>query len=815
MLRFKQLAAASLCLLLTTETIALPVSAAGSKSAAAGTTASADNTKASSQSEDSKDTSKAQAETGAAESSDEKKDADSKSSKTEKDTSEKDSSDDNASDENTSDENTSNEDSETVTVQRATTQDLNEAVMSTNPEDAAAPITEKPDYDETPYVAEFDYSSSVVFSGVFDTNQFYFQIEDYWDTEYAYARVQFTLSQLIGDGPASLTFSLNNEPIYSCKVDYNNGKEQIAYVPIPVSMLNKGYNSFGVTGYVKIYDNDGCIDDLSGANWVCLEDTSFVAVGYDVADSANLISWYPYPYLSSTDASGSQTTIAVSDEMDEGELTAALLLRADLASETDGTDELSLTTISDMESSDSQKVIISLLKNLPEEYQNLLPEDTGDLTDQALILSSGSDNTHTLLITSADSDCLMEAAMLLADETRVSQETGTTAYVSKDASQIMQEELSYSDSNSTYTLTSLSGGGLSYVGPFHQEETIYLPFSGGYVLSGTGKIDLTFRYSENLDFDRSLITVYWGETPVASKKLTKENAGGDTLTFSLPEDVLGNTAGSIKIAFDLELPDLFCSPRMDEMPWAYVAETSTFYLPVGKTGTLSFDNIPAPFELSSRFNDLTVVIPDEMTAAELDTLGQIIAVCGVDISSYGSINVVRAGQFDGDTTDRNLIVLGTYQDNALLRTLNDSLSFQYAEDGTKFESNSSQILSDDYASRIGVTQLLQSPYGEDRAILAVCTTGDAAMQQIRSYLSTDTNKSKLTGDAVIFDTNGEISTYQFLTASKTQNPDLKTFVENNKTTVLFTVVAVSAMLILLLGVLLILVRIHIVKRRDK
>ncbi len=703
---------------------------------------------------------------------------------------------------------------ETTSDTNATSKDLTDAVMKTNPEDASAPITERPEYDEAPYVTEFDYTSSVVFSGVFETNQFYINIPDYWNTQYAYACIQFTASQLIGDGPASLTFSLNNEPIYSCKVAYENGKEQIAYIPIPISRLNKGYNSFGVTGYVRIYDSEGCIDDLSNANWVRLEDSSFIAVGYDLAASENLISWYPYPYLSTSDASGSQTAVATSDSVDEGELAAALLLRADLANETAGEDQLLLTTISGA-ADRSEKVIVSLLENLPTQYRSLLPEDAGTLTDRALILCTGSEDDHTLLVTSSDRDCLMEAAMLLVDETRVSQENTSAAYVNKGASAVMQEALSYSDSNTTYTLTSLAGGGLSYVGPFHQEQNIYLPFSGGYVLSGSGKIDLSFRYSENLDFDRSLITVYWGETPVASKKLSKEDAGGDTLSFTLPEDVIGKYVGSLKIAFDLELPDLFCTPRMDEMPWAYVTETSTFYLPVGKTGTLSFNNMPTPFELSSCFNDLTVVIPDDMTAAEMDTLGQVIACYGANISSYGSISVLRSSQFDGDTLDRNLIVLGTYQDNSLLRILNDSLSFRYTEDGSQFASNSAQILSDSYASRIGIAQLLSSPYGENRAILAICTTGDAAMEQIRSYLSQDKNQSTLTGDAIIFDTDGTINTYQFLTTTASQTPDLKTFVENNKAEILFTVVAVSAMLILLLGVLLVLVRIRIVRKKDR
>ena len=134
------------------------------------------------------------------------------------------------------------------TVQRTSSEELMDAVLSTDPADAASPITAQPQYPEAPYVQEFNYSADVVFSGIFDTDQFYFRLRNYWKVQYAYARVQFTLSQLIGDGPASLTFSVNNKPVYSCKVSYNEGREQIVYVPIPVSMQNVGYNSFGITG---------------------------------------------------------------------------------------------------------------------------------------------------------------------------------------------------------------------------------------------------------------------------------------------------------------------------------------------------------------------------------------------------------------------------------------------------------------------------------------------------------------------------------------------------------------------------------------
>ena len=48
---------------------------------------------------------------------------------------------------------------------------------------------------------------------------------------------------------------------------------------------------------------------------------------------------------------------------------------------------------------------------------------------------------------------------------------------------------------------------------------------------GQNVVDIKMRYSDNLDFDRSLVTLYWGDTPVASKKLSHEFADNDTFSF--------------------------------------------------------------------------------------------------------------------------------------------------------------------------------------------------------------------------------------------------------------------------------------------
>lgn len=698
--------------------------------------------------------------------------------------------------------------------------DMINQIMNTDPTESEDPVSIKPEYKETAYKKVFTYSSNLVFSGFFDTESYYFKVQDYWECGYAYAQVEFSLSQLIqGDNtPASLTFSVNHEPIYSCKLDYKNGKNQIVYVEIPVEILNSGYNSFDITGYARIYDEEGCIDNMTGANWINIKGSSNIVIGYDAVDSQNLISYYPYPFMSSMDETGENAVIAVSDQHEGTELAAALLLRADLNAETDKEDQILFTTYQNIpKEKDSRIIFLSTMENLPTEYAQLLPDQLEDLTEQAFILSVEDTNKRpVLLIVSEQGETLMEAAMMLVDEDRVSQEDSSSAYVKKGSSDIIKNATKRNDlASSNYSIEGIIGSGITYVGPFHQNYDISLPYSIGYSLAESAKIVLQYRYSENLDFDRSLITVYWGNIPVASKKLTKENASGDELSFTLPNDVIGTSASSISIAFDLELEELFCTQRVDEMPWAYVTGDSTFYLPIGVDEVLSFDTIPYPFQNSSVFNQVLVVIPDQPTQVELNTLGQVIALYGASITSYGDLKVIHASEFDEKSADYNIIMIGSYQDNQVLASINDQLSFQYEEQGTKFASNSQFIMSDVYSKEIGILQLMQSPYANNRTLLAITAVDDDGFTDISDFLYRDENAWRLSEDTVIIDGEQEIKTFTFRDDSVGKNQmNLKQFINDNKDSLLFTIVSTSAMFLMLLVVILFLSRIYQINRKK-
>ncbi len=331
-----------------------------------------------------------------------------------------------------------------------------------------------------------------------------------------------------------------------------------------------------------------------------------------------------------------------------------------------------------------------------------------------------------------------------------------------------------------------------------------------------GKVTLKYRYSENLDFNRSLITVYWGDVPVASKKLLLENATGDELTFSFPADVLGTSGNTISIAFELEIPDLFCSPRQEEMPWAYITEDSTFYFPKGNSNAISFDIMPAPIQNLGIYKDLMLIVSDKPTKTDLNVLAQIVSMYGESINPYGSLKVKRASEFTKDDANYNIITVGTYVNNKFLQQINKDLSFRYSSNGDKFESNEGLILSDNYASQIAVLQLMQSPFADGRAILAVGGTDESNLSFVEELLQVKANRWNLTKDSVIIDADLNTKCYEFLNIKvSTTKPTIKNVIDENKDSIIFTVVSTAVMLILLLTVIIILIRIKTFNKKGK
>ncbi len=493
-------------------------------------------------------------------------------------------------------------------------------------------------------------------------------------------------------------------------------------------------------------------------------------------------------------------------------------LMADLSKQTGKRNEIELCRISDLKSNNpSATILISDYNNLPAEYKNKMtkaPDTSGNVIVNFI---DDSNLKPLLLITSNDGSSLKEAVDMLMDESRRKQENGNLAVVEKGSGEQAVNGAKQSDLTAwNYTLEDIMGSGLSFVGPFHQEKYVYLPVSRDFVLAQGGKVVLKFRYSENLDFKRSLITVFWGDVPCASKRLSQEKASGDELNFEMPADVIGTSAASLKIAFDLEIPDLICTPRQSDMPWAYVSRESAIFLPPSADMRLSFDSGVSPFSRNGKFNDVLLILGDNPTSVELNLLGQTLAMYGREAKPYGTILVKRAGEFNKDDGDYNIITAGTLSGNTFLAQINNNLAFQFSQDGNSFESNDQLILSRDYAGKIGIMQLLKSPYSLNRTLLVLAGSSQDTLKNLEDYLRDSSKREELKKDCVVIDANQNITTLKFIKAEEVkEGPTLTEKLVRNKKSLVFTVIATSAMFLMLFAVIIILLRIRVYRKKNE
>ena len=187
---------------------------------------------------------------------------------------------------------------------------------------------------------------------------------------------------------------------------------------------------------------------------------------------------------------------------------------------------------------------------------------------------------------------------------------------------------------------------------------------------------------------------------------------------------------------------------------------------------------------------------------------------GTDVSPYGTVNVWYASRFPKESQNANVIVLGTYQDNAFLRAINDKLSFPFAEGGERFASNSQLLLSERYAAEICVLQYIRSPYQEGRAILAVCAPDTQALSQLDRYAAVQENTWALAGDAFLIDRDLETKSFRFLKEDAIEKATLRDRLEKHRDALLFTLISTSVMFLMLVAVILILLRYRRNRREE-
>lgn len=614
-------------------------------------------------------------------------------------------------------------------------------------------------YTNETYISKIELNSNITFDGVFDSYRWIFNSKSKDGTERVTLNLDIESTDVLADKVKSyLTFSLNGSEFYSMEINKRNGEPQTLTINLPGYLLKDGSNEVKVEGYLRCSD-EPCTDDYNTSNWLVLGEKSNIELVEKAKVYGNKIIEFPYGLSESYD---SNNKIIIPDKYTDGELSSALKFQT-LLGGINGNGEI--VKWSDRGDLSKSNVIFIGSKEEGESNLPIISNDIKDLPldNEAYIgvnnspFSTRSDLKLISIISNSETE-LESAIKFLMNKDIYGQVSSSSTFVNSKLD--LDKEIK--PISSIITLDELGISEMKVEGLFRKEVKIGYALPKNKKLSPGDKLELNLRYSENLDFDRSLFTVYINDTPIGSKKLEREKANNDNISIVIPKDVLNTSYLEIKLAYDLNLKGVECEKNQHEQPWGLVTGDSYIQINSRNTNEFYFNNYPAPFVEDWDINDTMFIVPDNLQSKELTALGNMANLMGKGMRyNLGKIGAVSIGNLKDEHKDNNIIVYGTPNSNKLIKELNNSLWFKYDKDWSKFLSNEKLYLMDDYAKNIATFQLDYSSYSSGKFMLVLTSPNEELLTKSLVYLGKETEVYKLYGDGAVIDIDGNVRNFKY------------------------------------------------------
>ncbi|MDT2012261.1 cellulose biosynthesis cyclic di-GMP-binding regulatory protein BcsB [Carnobacterium divergens] len=623
--------------------------------------------------------------------------------------------------------------------------------------------------DKETFITNFQSTKSSLV-GSAPTSNFYFKLLDYWDVDQVTLNLDYNVSQLTKNEASSITISVNGTKFYSFRPTESTQERQSLTLEIPKDLLRKGENELKVEGVIVTKETQNvCSVTQSAADWLHIYNGSNVGVAYTKQPMSTTIQQFNSYFGGMDTTIQKKVAVLVPDKANETELQSAVYALSGYAkkNETDGA-TIPVSTFSDTSSMGlPYTIVVAEYKNLPTEYQSKI--DAEKVEKDAVIQLLKIENKAVLIVTSNDPKALIKAGRFVANDELMSQISSDQKVVTTTTETASQPLKINDELALTKTGDEVRGAG-------HQEKKYFMSLPANRSIAENSEVNLAFRYAKNLDFDRSLVTVSINDIPIGSKKLNKEYADSDTVSFKMPADlsVVGNY--TVTVSFDLEMKSVPCVADSSQTPWAYIAPESTLLINTQDRTDLLFQNYPFPFLQDGSYNQIGIVLPDKMDQNYYQSLTNVINLLGnYAEDNTGIVKFFPTTATKADLKNYNLILMGSPKDNPVIKSLNKELYFQYDKVGNGFVSNEKLSIESDYGKQIGTGQLIHSPYNEGSGALILTGATSESVYLASKEMASQTSVSKHSGDAFVIDKDKNSYAYRF---KKSEDiGEKKTFVE--------------------------------------
>ncbi|WP_419741833.1 cellulose biosynthesis cyclic di-GMP-binding regulatory protein BcsB [Paraclostridium dentum] len=612
-------------------------------------------------------------------------------------------------------------------------------------------------------VKAYKFQDDVTINGVIGSTERFFNVSQNWDVKDLKLNLVYTKSELLDVNYSTITVFINGEPVSSKRLDGDRKYQDKWQVNIPKELVKPGYNSISIKAYKTISDKI-CRDDSNTANWLVIHKQSDIELNYSLKSNSNEIKDYNSTFTNIGNEEYVDTTFVLPDKYNSNELSSIMNLSLNMGQKLKADNfKLDVKLKSNLKEYNNNIIYVGGTNDTSTDFLNLLSNDEkNQAKNKAVIkqvISPFNKDKRMILIISDNIKALKNATKLICNNELLNELNSSSFIIdeNKDVSDIKK------DTKNKLTLNDLGYNDFLLKGPFSQETNFDVSIPKHKISTAGSILNLKFRYAKNLDFERSLVTVYVNDKPISSKKLSLEKADNDNLEVNLPTDVLGKNYYKIKVEFNLELKDLMCVTRDTDNPWAYILDSSFIKFDFKDNDSLNFKSYPYPFIDNQQANDINVVVSKNLNSSDLSNIANIIGNMGRDaVYNTGNLNVLTDSEFLNTNKKGNLIVIGTPDDNSILKDINKDLYIKFDKNFSGFENNDKiKFLDDKYSKQLSTIQLINSPYSKSNSAIIVSSLDKNSLSSSVRYLSDNNLTRDLKGDAAVVNRDGGIQDISF------------------------------------------------------
>lgn len=635
--------------------------------------------------------------------------------------------------------------------------------------------------------------------------KWYFEVEKGLDVKDFKLNLFIRVNELIRTDISYATIHINDIPVKS--MNYENSSSLLLNswrIDVPTHLINKGYNELKILTHSRISDLP-CEDDKNIANWVIIDESTNYVIQYDRKYYSKKISNFPKPFIGIHADEDIGVGVVIPENYTDDEITAALTLIGYMKDLNFGYK----TPITLIKTNDNASIFDSLIyignyQAIPDNIKTLINKES-TYRNKAHIYSESLEpfKKPVLMIVSDNGNSLMTAVKALNNNNLKTQMSSSYISIDEDFNINTKEE----KENDYNNLIDLGLNGIEVKGRNQQYTSIGL--KNNKVLAREANINLNLRYSDNLDFEKSMVSVYINGIPIGSQKLDRHKRDLDSITFYIPEALRQNSYYDIRIVFEL-IPSgiIDCERYLASVPWAYIQKDSSLFLPGIDNPLMLLDNFPYPFSREDDIDRTTIVLPDQPTKEDIELAGMLAELIGMGMkNNKGIINATKGKMFNKKHHKDNLIVFGTPQENSAIKNINNHLWFKYNNKYNAVLSNEKIELLPEFSSSATFIELKPSSYDGSKGILSITSLDKKSISDAIKYLH-ENSLSFLTGDAVIISKDGEFQTFRF--QKDVERPVVETHILDSKNIRNYIAFAVGILGLLIIGLVL-----YSIKNRKK